>query len=282
MTGADLGNAPREVLRQIARALDRMAPPAASPVDWMAHPAYLWRADAPMAIDHFDALPLDRLVGIDRQKRTVLENIERLALGVPAHDMLLWGARGMGKSALLRSCVAHLQASDAGRIALIQVDISGLATLPELYQQLADRDRNYLLLLDDLGFDAGDGASLRYLRSAMEGGIPTRPGNVALAVTSNHRAIISRGAQADDDTAHQRDRMDDVFALSDRFGIRIGFHPCDKETYLAIVAAHAGALGVEFTEDEAMEWSRTHGQMSGRSARHFVTEMAGRTHPKRG
>lgn len=263
-------------LARIAVALERLAPVADRSPDWLSAPAYGWSAKGVREIPQIDALPLDRLIGIDRQKADVCDNIARHAAGFAAHDMLLWGARGTGKSALLRAAVAHEQAASA-KLALVQLDLASLDGLPGLFDALRTVERQFLLFIDDLAFGDRDHSTLRSLRSALEGGLDPRPSNVRLAVTTNHRAILARGAQDQADPLHERDRMDDTLALADRFGIRLGFHPFDRDGYLAIVRAHAAPLGLTVDEDEALAWSRRQGQLSGRSARQFVTELAGRS-----
>lgn len=262
-------------LARIANALERLAPGHNDPPDWHAAPAYAWSAEGVRAIERIDALPLERLIGIERQKAAVCENIARHAAGHAAHDMLLWGARGTGKSALLRAAVAHEQRGSA-RLALVQLDLASLDALPRLFETLRKIDRRFLLFIDDLAFDTRDHAALRSLRSALEGSLDPRPANVRLAVTTNHRAILAREAQDQAEPLSARDRMDDSLALADRFGIRLGFHPFDSEGYLAIVRAHAEPLGLAVDAEEALTWSRRQGQLSGRSARQFVTELAGR------
>ena len=206
----------------------------------------------------------------------MIENVARHALGHAAHDMLLWGARGMGKSALLRASVAAVQAEHKGRLALIELDLASLPALPDLFATIADQDRNFLLFLDDLAFDHGNDAALRHLRSALEGSLAPRPANVRLAVTSNHRAILARGEHDQSGPLHERDQMDDSLALADRFGLRLGFHPCNQDDYLAIISAHAEPLGLAWDKAEALEWSRERGPLSGRSAWQFAVELAGR------
>ncbi|WFL78672.1 DUF815 domain-containing protein [Altererythrobacter arenosus] len=263
-------------LARIAAALERIAPGAPRERSWTAHPAYFWHAGEVYPVDEIDALPLDRLRGIDQQKQAVVANIARHASGAAAHDMLLWGARGMGKSALLRAAVAAEQASDPGRLALIQLDSASLSALPELFTMLGSLERRFLLYLDDLAFDHGDDAMLRNLRSALEGSLAPRPANIRLAVTSNHRAILARDESDQSGPLHERDRMDDTLALADRFGLRLGFHPCSQDEYLAIVAAHAEPRGLSWSDEEALSWSRARGPLSGRSAWQFVVEIAGR------
>ena len=263
-------------LERIAAALERIAPHAASPADWLAHPAYVWDASGARGVTMLQAPDIALLRGIDAQKATVLANVERLAAGHAAHDMLLWGARGMGKSALLRSAVVAAAARHGGRIALVQVGQDALSGLAALFAALGGVGRRFLVFIDDLGFEDGDGASPRLLRSWLEGGVEARPGNVRLAVTSNRRAIVARHLSEQDDPINPRDAVDDRLALADRFGLSIGFHNCSQDDYLAIIAGYAEAFGLSWDQGDALEWSKRRGQRSGRVAWHYVTELAGR------
>jgi predicted AAA+ superfamily ATPase len=263
-------------LARIADALDRLAPKPAEPTDWNAFPAYLWHGDGARAIKHIDAPRLDLLVGIDDQKSTLVMNVLRLAGGHAAHDMLLWGARGMGKSALIRSSIAFAQIEHAGSIALVQVAHEALPGLTDLFARLGTRGRRFLVFIDDLGFEEGDSAGPRLLRSWLEGGVEARPANVRLAVTSNRRAIVARHMSEQDDPINPRDAVDDRLALSDRFGLSIGFHNCSQDDYLAIVGGYAANFGLEWDEYDALEWSKRRGARSGRVAWQYVVELAGR------
>jgi predicted AAA+ superfamily ATPase len=265
---------PDPTLQRIADALDRMAPPAARPCDWLAAPAYVWSGTG-RAVPAIEAPALALLRGIDQQKARVTANIMRLAQGQAAHDLLLWGARGMGKSALVRAAVKRAQA-EGGQIALVQVASDALASLSTLFAQLAPLPRNFLVFIDDLGFAEGDSVGPRHLRSWLDGGVEARPANVRLAVTSNRRAIVPRHLAEQDDPINPRDAVDDSLALADRFGLALGFHVCSQEDYLAIVHGYAEDLGLPVDEHEALEWSKRRGARSGRVARHFITEIAGR------
>lgn len=244
--------------------------------DWLVHPAYVWTGRGVRAVERLEAVPLDLLKGIDAQKGAVAENVTRLAAGYAAHDMLLWGARGMGKSALVRAAVAEVQTHDAASLALVQVGTDALDTLSELFAELGGVGRNFLIFIDDIGFAEGDSIGPRHLRSWLEGGVEARPGNVRLAVTSNRRAIVARDAGEQSDPLNPRDEIDDRLALADRFGLALGFHNCSQDEYLAIVAGYAGEHGLAWEESEALEWSRRRGARSGRTAWQFVTELAGR------
>lgn len=263
-------------LARIAEALEKLAPPGVAPADWLAHPAYVWDGKGARPVAQLQAPNLALLRGIDAQKATVSENVARLAAGHAAHDMLLWGSRGMGKSALLRSCIAAAQADGAARVALVQVAPDALSTLAVLFSALAPVDRRFLVYIDDLGFEDGDSTGPRALRSWLEGGVEARPANVRIAVTSNRRAIVARHLSEQDDPINPRDAVDDRLALADRFGLSIGFHNCSQDDYLAIIAGYAEAHGLAWEEAEALEWSKRRGARSGRVAWQFVNELAGR------
>ncbi|MFA7604258.1 MAG: DUF815 domain-containing protein, partial [Novosphingobium sp.] len=246
-------------LARIAAALERLAPPPAAATDWLAHPAYVWDHAGPRAVERIFAPELALLQGIDAQKDVVTANVARLAAGHAAHDMLLWGARGMGKSALLRASVVAAQARHPGAIALVQVAQDALGGIAGLFGALGRLDRRFLVFIDDLGFEDGDGGGPRLLRSWLEGGVEARPGNVRLAVTSNRRAIVPRHASEQDDPLNPRDAVDDRLALADRFGLSIGFHNCGQDDYLAIIAGYAAHFGLTFEPADALEWSRRRG-----------------------
>ena len=270
-----------ELLARIASALERLAPPAPAAQDWLAHPAYVWDGNMARPVISIHAPALALLRGIGAQKALVTQNVDRLAKGHAAHDMLLWGARGMGKSALLRSAIAQAQAADAGRLALVQIAPDALSTLAALFAALGPVQRQFLVYIDDLGFEDGDSSGPRALRSWLEGGVEARPGNVRIAVTSNRRAIVPRHLSEQDPSAsdgpiNPRDAVDDKLALADRFGLSIGFHNCSQDDYLAIIAGYADENGLDWSETEALEWSKRRGARSGRVAWHFVTELAGR------
>jgi predicted AAA+ superfamily ATPase len=269
---------PTDPLARIAAALERMAPPPLPPTDWSAAPAYVWSGATVLAVRDFQAIALERLFGIDAQKASFTENVRRHAAGLPAHDALLWGARGMGKSALVKAAVAALQA-DGADIALVQAGggPEALATLPALFDQLGTIDRRFVVFIDDIGFDGPEASTAaRALRSLLEGGAMARPGNVRLAVTSNRRAIVERHMSEQDDPINPRDAVDDRMALADRFGLSLGFHACDQDTYLAMIEGYAKAYGLQFDAEDALRWSKQRGARSGRIAWHYVVELAGR------
>ncbi len=269
-------SARRSVLDRMVAALERIAPPLAPPTDWLSQPAYRWTAEGAVPVESLVAHPLATLRGIDQQKRAVVDNVTRLAKGHAAHDMLLWGARGMGKSALIASAVVDTQTDDRSNLALIEIAHGATESLPSLLAELPREGRAFLLLIDDLGFGPNGASEVLSLRSALEGGIVARPSNVRFAVTSNRRAIVNRSAEEQASALNPRDDRDDALALADRFGLSLGFHPCDRATYLEIVRAYSDPLSLEFDEEEALAWSIARGALSGRAAHQFAIELAGR------
>ena len=263
-------------LARIADALERLAGGGGSLTDWLVSPAYVWSNGRATPLAVIAAPSLDLLQGIDAKKAAVVENLRRFASGVAAHDLFLWGARGMGKSALVRAAAASVQSEIPGALALVQVAGDELDSLPGLFADLAHHGRQFLVYLDDLGFADDDLQGPRRLRSWLEGGVEARPANVRIAVTSNRRAIVPRNAREQDDPLNPRDVVEDRLALVDRFGIVLGFHACDQNTYLTIVAGYAGYYDLAWSEEEALDWARRRGGRSGRTAWQFTIELAGR------
>jgi len=262
-----------ELLARIASALERIAPPPPESADPLAHAAYVWRDGALQAARDFAPMPLDLLEGMEAQKEAVLGNMRRLAKGLPAHDVLLWGARGTGKSALVKSAVGAVQ-GEGGALALVEVAGDGLAGLPGLFSALAGVKRAFILFIDDLGF-AEPSEAPRLLRSVLEGGAEARPGNARLHVTANRRHIVPRDMSEQDGSINPRDAADDKLALADRFGLSLGFHVVDQPTYVAIVEGYARAYGMRFDPQEAISWATQRGGRSGRVAWQYVVELAG-------
>ena len=244
--------------------------------DWTSAPAYVWEGTHARPVARLEAPRLELLRGIERQKAAAAENVLRHARGHAAHDMLLWGARGMGKSALVRSAVLAAQDAEPGRIALLQVATDAVGSLSALFSALGAVERRFVVFIDDLGFAPGDAMGPRHLRSWLDGGVEARPDNVRLAVTSNRRAILHREAGEQGDPLNPRDALDDQLALADRFGLSLGFHACSQDEYLAIVRGYAEEHALAWDEAEALEWAKRRGARSGRVAWHFITELAGR------
>lgn len=252
-----------DLMRRIAEALERIAPPVPPAADPSDGSAFLWTGERLHRATVPQALPVERFAGVDAQIAALRKNLKGLATGAGSHDMLLWGSRGMGKSALIRSVSAEQG------VALVQAAGDALATLPQLFEQLRDSERPFLLFVDDLAFAAAD-PSVRLLRSLLDGGISERPTNVRLAVTSNHRHLVEREAT---DSRHARDAADDQLALVDRFGLVLGFHVPDQEVYLEMVRRHLAAEGLDFVPEEANAFALARGGRSGRTAWHYRTHV---------
>ncbi|UIJ45963.1 ATP-binding protein [Sphingomonas cannabina] len=255
-------------LERIAAALERLAPPPPASADPLAHPAYLWHGEVLEAARGFAPLPLDMLTAMDAQKASLIENFRRLAAGHAAHDVLLWGARGTGKSALVASTAA------ATGLALVEVATASLDSLPRLFATLAPVKRAFVVFIDDLGFSAPSEA--RALRSLLQGGAEARPDNTRLAVTSNRRHLVPRDIAEQESAINPRDAVDDALALADRFGLSLGFHVIDQDTYLAIIERYATSYGLPFDPVDAVGWATRRGSRSGRVAWQYVVDLAGR------
>jgi uncharacterized protein len=257
-----------ETLRRIADALERMTPPAPVPPPTDAC-AYVWNGSLTAA--HFAPLAIDLLTGIDAQKAALLDNTSRHASGHAAHDALLWGARGSGKSALAKAVVGAV----GGDLALVELAATDVSGLPGLFDAISGWSRPIIVFIDDLGFDDGI-ASARALRSVLDGGSSARPAHVRLYVTSNRRHIVARDLAEQESAINVRDVVDDRLALADRFGLSLGFHVCDQETYVAMVRAYAAAHDLPFDAQDAINFATQRGSRSGRVAWHYVVELAGR------
>ncbi len=264
--------APEDALARIAAALERLSPPPHSDDPGSGH-WFSWSTAGLVAAAPARRTPLALYAGVDAQKAQLLENARRHAIGLPAHDVLLWGARGMGKSSLVRAVHGELVAAGHD-VALVQVGQPDLAALPRLFAVLAPVPRRFTVFLDDLALDGDDG-QVHALRSLLDGGVLARPDQVRLAVTSNRRNLVPNSF-ADADAVNPRDVQDDRLALADRFGLRLGFHACDQDIYLAICAGYARAFDLAFDASAALAWAAGRGARSGRVAWQFTVESAGR------
>ncbi|MDT7933412.1 MAG: DUF815 domain-containing protein [Sphingomonadaceae bacterium] len=257
-----------DVLARIAAALERLAPPLPEDAPMSDDGAYLWAGGVLRRARAFDPLPLAALIGVDAQKAALAENSRRHAASLPAHDALLWGARGAGKSALVKAATA------AHGLTLIETPRDELASLPRLFDRLAAAPQRFVLFADDLSFD-GDRAAAKALRSLLEGGVEARPLNCRLYVTSNRRHLVERSI-AENDPVNPRDAADDALALADRFGLSLGFHAVDEATYLAIAHAYAERHGLPWSEADALSFAHARGSRSGRVAWQWAVDAAGR------
>jgi len=276
----------RDTLKRIADALERLAPREPAAPDFAAAEAFVWHANPahlqPVPRVNRVALPL--LKGIDRSRDTLMENTRRFAAGLPANNALLWGARGMGKSSLVKAVHAAVAAefpAASPPLKLIEIHREDIETLPELMGLLRGRPERFLLFCDDLSFDAGD-TSYKSLKAALEGGVEGRPENVAFYATSNRRHLLPRDMIENERSTviNPSEAVQEKVSLSDRFGLWLGFHNCSQNQYLEMVAGYLGYYGVPAAEaewrPEALEWATTRGSRSGRVAWQFVQDLAGR------
>jgi uncharacterized protein len=271
------------LLTRIADALERLAPRAAPVNDLDAADAFVWHAEREWLepVPTVNRVDIDLLKGIDRVRDILLENTERFAAGLPANNVLLWGARGMGKSALVKAVHAAVNARKPQSLVLVEIHREDIPSLPHLLALLRTTERRCILFCDDLSFDQQD-TSYKSLKAVLEGGIEGRPANVVLYATSNRRHLLSRDMiENERSTAiNPGEAVEEKVSLSDRFGLWLGFHACDNETYHAMVRGYAERFGLAVSQEqlkaEANEWSITRGARSGRVAWQFVQDLAGR------
>lgn len=279
--GADQSLAP--LLTRIAEALERLAPPPDRPLDFGAADAFVWHPDP----DRLEAVPVVNRVdimllqGIERQREILLDNTRRFAAGLPANNALLWGARGTGKSSLVKAAHAAICAERPGELALVEIHREDIPTLPRLLTRLKGEARRFILFCDDLSFDHDD-AHYKSLKAVLDGGIEGRPDNVVFYATSNRRHLMPRDMiENERSTAiNPAEAVEEKVSLSDRFGLWLGFHNCDQDTYFAMIEGYVRHFGLDIPADrlraEAVEWSVTRGSRSGRVAWQFIQDLAGR------
>lgn len=268
-------------LKRIAAALERLSPIAEPPADLNSADAFVWGAEkgALLPVKKVNAVPLSLLLGIDDTKEILLANTLRFAEGLPANNALLWGARGMGKSSLVKAAHAHINAATPGALALIEIHREDIASLGTLLGLLAASPRRFILFCDDLSFEKED-AAYKSLKAVLEGGIVGRPANVLFYATSNRRHLMPREMMENErSTAINPDEaVQEKVSLSDRFGLWLGFHSCAQDTYLAMIDAYAKRFKVRLPKAElhaqALEWAMTRGSRSGRVAWQFMQGLA--------
>ena len=271
-------------LTRIAEALERLAPPPPPAPSLRGADAFVWHPGPPARlapVPRVAAVDIALLQGVDRQKGLVLENTLRFARGLPANNAMLWGARGMGKSSLVKAAHGAANRENPGCLALVEIQREDVRTLPDLLNVLRSQPRRCLVFCDDLSFERED-ADYKALKSVLDGGIEGRPANVLFYATSNRRHLMSRDMiENERSTAiNPGEAVEEKVSLSDRFGLWIGFHNCDQDTFFAMIEGYAASFGLPASQEDlrkaAVEWSVTRGGRSGRVAWQFVQEMAGR------
>jgi uncharacterized protein len=288
---ASNGSAAGGTLRRIANALEQIAlalPGAANqPADAQslaAADAFVWNPAGKMVpVPRVSRVEIGLLKGIDRMRDILIENTERFATGLPANNALLWGARGMGKSSLVKAAHASVNAQPgvAGTLKLIEIHREDIESLPQLMTLLRQSKFRFLVFCDDLSFDGND-ASYKSLKAVLEGGIEGRPDNVILYATSNRRHLLARDMIENERSTsiNPGEAVEEKVSLSDRFGLWLGFHRCSQDEYLAMVRGYCDHYGIRTVDEElsrdALEWSTTRGARSGRVAWQYVQELAGR------
>jgi predicted AAA+ superfamily ATPase len=272
-------------LQRIAEALERLAPVPSSKVALEGADAFVWHPehDRLEPVHHVNRVDITLLQGIGRQAETLYQNTRRFAEGLPANNALLWGSRGSGKSSLVKAIHAKVNADrrDGERLALVEIHREDIPSLPRLLSHLRGVTRPCVLFCDDLSFD-GEDASYKSLKAVLEGGIEGRPANVLFYATSNRRHLMPRDMiENERSTAiHASEAVEEKVSLSDRFGLWLGFHNCDQDTYFAMIEGYAARYGLDLPKAklhaEAREWSVTRGGRSGRVAWQYIQDLAGR------
>ena len=272
-----------ELATRIAEALERLAPPPPPPLDLGSAEAFVWHPQpAHLApVPRVSRVEMELLKGVERQKQILLDNTRRFAQGFPANNAMLWGARGMGKSSIVKAIHAVVAREVGGTLALIEIHREDIRTLPDLLNMLRGQTRRCLILCDDLSFERED-ADYKALKSVLDGGIEGRPDNVLFYATSNRRHLMPRDMiENERSTAiNPNEAIEEKVSLSDRFGIWLGFHNCDQDTFFAMIDGYAAAMKLPITTEDlhaqAVEWSMTRGGRSGRVAWQFIQDVAGR------
>jgi predicted AAA+ superfamily ATPase len=281
--GLDLG---RDVLERIAAGLERLAPPAPAEAEFDAADAFVWqpRNSQLAPVRRVNRVEMALLKGIDRVRDTLVENTERFARGLPANNALLWGARGMGKSSLVKAAHAGVNAARKGNgspLKLVEIHREDIESLPDLMALVRSAPYRFIVFCDDLSFDNED-TSYKSLKAVLEGGIEGRPENVIFYATSNRRHLMSRDMMENERSTaiNPGETVEEKVSLSDRFGLWLGFHRCSQDEFLAMVEGYVKHFRVPVAPDdmrrEALEWATTRGARSGRVAWQYVQDLAGR------
>ncbi len=275
-----------EKLDRLVAALERLAPRAPARADFDAADCFVWESDPGelVPVPKVNRVDLSLIRGVDRVRDILVDNTERFASGLPANNVLLWGARGMGKSSLVKAVHAMVNASrplDGAALKLIEIHREDIDTLPKLMTLVKAAAYRFILFCDDLSFDHDD-TSYKSLKAALEGGVEGRPGNVVFYATSNRRHLLPRDMiENERSTAiNPSEAVEEKVSLSDRFGLWLGFHKCSQDEYLSMIDGYVRYHGLETDPEtlraEALEWATTRGSRSGRVAWQFTQDLAGR------
>jgi uncharacterized protein len=270
------------LLARLTEALERLAPAAAPPVDLYAADAFVWVPSPPhlTPVEHVSRVDIGLLKGVEQQKGILLENTLRFTRRLPANNAMLWGARGMGKSSLVKAVHAEVTARTPGCLVLIEIHREDIRSLPALLNMLRGQTRRCLILCDDLSFEKED-SDYKALKSILDGGIEGRPDNVLFYATSNRRHLMPRDMIDNERSTaiNPSEAIEEKVSLSDRFGIWLGFHNCDQATYFAMVEGYAASMNLPISVDDlrakAVEWSVTRGARSGRVAWQCIQDISG-------
>ncbi|KIC44554.1 ATPase AAA [Ruegeria sp. ANG-S4] len=271
-----------QALNRIADALERIAPAPLAAPDFDAASAFVWHVepDRLEPVGQVNRVDLDLLVGINRSRDTLLDNTRRFAKGFKANNALLWGARGMGKSSLVKAVHGTLQ-TEHPDLKLVELQREDMATVARLLNHLRASAHRFILFCDDLSFSHDD-QHYKSLKAVLDGGIEGRPENVVFYATSNRRHLMPRDMIENERSSaiNPSEAVEEKVSLSDRFGLWLGFHPCDQDEYLAMIDRYCAAFGVSIDQKvlkaEAIEWQATRGARSGRVAWQFFVDLAGR------
>lgn len=272
----------KKTLKRIAEALERMAPAPLAAPDFDGADAYVWHTepDALVPVQNVSRVDLSLLVGVDRSRDTLLENTRQFARGLSANNALLWGARGMGKSSLVKSVHAAVVAEGLD-LKIVEMQREDLGSVSRLLALLRGSEYRFLLFCDDLSFSHDDD-HYKSLKAVLDGGIEGRPDNVLFYATSNRRHLMPRDMIENERSSaiNPSEAVEEKVSLSDRFGLWLGFHPCSQDEYLTMIRGYCDAYGVQIDADtlraEAVEWQATRGSRSGRVAWQYFTDLAGR------
>ena len=269
-------------LSRIADALERLAPAPVVLPDLSKASVFIWniQPDRIEEVSGFNNVNLNILRGIDRAKEILLRNTKQFANGFPANNALLWGARGMGKSSLVKAVFKKISESN-NLLKLIEIQREDLSSINRLLERLKDQNYRFLLFCDDLSFDGQD-SSYKSLKAILDGGVDEKPNNVIFYASSNRRHLMPRDMIENEtgSSINPSEAVEEKVSLSDRFGLWLGFHGCDQPTYLKIIEGYCNEYGLDFDSEElyadAIEWQATRGSRSGRVAWQFFIDLAGR------